>query len=36
MPQPQVDAIVAAIADIYGQPNESGLGSRPDESKGPP
>lgn len=25
MPQPQVDAIVAAIADIYGQPNESGL-----------
>ena len=25
MPQRQVDAIVAAIADIYGQPNESGM-----------
>ncbi|MDP1750519.1 MAG: hypothetical protein Q8L22_13755, partial [Reyranella sp.] len=25
MPQRQVDAIVTAIADIYGQPNESGM-----------
>ncbi len=25
MPQPQIDAIIAAIADIYGAPNEGGM-----------